>query len=218
MALIDPQQAQEDFEKEQERRKQSFTQLKQIRDLAAQGVTEVQKANQKGTQAMGQRSAQALAATLGQVGGAPTGGGQVATLRQAAATRSVNEATLGMQQAKELAAARSAAAEKAFETLSAEEALGSLTKDRQQKMTAFEQNLANLQQQYLSGTLGIGDDVSSFVEAAKGLMSTENDQALRVEMEKRIQQIAAANDDFNFLSFSLYPIIGSSAGDINERI
>lgn len=213
MALLDPQQAQEDFETEQERRKASFASLKNIRELAAQGVGRVEQAGERGRAALGARSAQALAATLGQVGSAPRGGGQGAVLRQAAATRGVSEAAIGVSQAQELAQAKSAAAEKHFETLAAEEALGTLTGERQQKITVIENNLQNLIGQHLSGTLGIGDDPAAFRADAQSLLAAEGDPIIRAYATRRINEIFAANNNFNFINATLFPLTGDSGAD-----
>lgn len=207
---LDPQQAQADWELEQQRRKASFASLKSIRGLAAEGVGRVEEAGQRGMQALGKRSAQALAATLGQVGSAPRGGGQGAVLRQAAATRGVSEATLGLSQAQEIAQAKQMAAETEFETLAAEEAMGTLTGERQQKITIIEQNLQNLISQHLSGTLGIGDDAQAFRADAMSLLAAEGDPTVRAYAQRRINEIFAANDNFNFLNFLLYPLTGQA--------
>lgn len=201
-------QASKDFQADQKLREKSRGSLGKIRREAAGGVRRLEKAHTGARAALGQRSAQALAATAGQVGGAPAGGGQAATLRQAAMSRGTAEGQQNLQFASALGDARSKAADKVFEADAAESALGNLTGERQAKMGLIEQNLQNLMDQHLSGTLGFGDDLGSFQTAAQALLMAEGDPQVREQAMKRIREISAANDSANVLNVLLYPLTG----------
>lgn len=213
MADIGQQQATSDFDLEQQRRQAALDQLGKIRQFSQQGLGQIEEAQGRAQKTLGQTSAAALASTLGQVGGAPAGGGQAAVLRQAAVSQGVAQSRLDLQQAQELSAARTGAAEKQFETISAEEALGTLSGDRQKKFSIIEQNIQNLMGQFLSGTLGIGNNVFEFRRAAAGLLNSEGDPAVRQYIQQRIDQVTASNDSFNLINFLLYPLgTGEGAG------
>lgn len=207
MAIIGLQQAETDWQHEQDLRKQALDQLSKMRGFAEQGVTDIETAQAKAQKSLAARSAQAMAATLGQVGGAPAGGGQVAALRQSANQRGVAEGAQDLTFAKQLSEARNQAASTAFESISAEKALGTLTGERQKKMSQAEQQLQGLMNQYLNGTLGIGNDVGAFRKSANALLSAEGDPAVREYITNRIGQIAGSQN-FNLLSALLYPLTG----------
>lgn len=198
-------QAGTDWELKQKQRRDAAASLGNIRKESTAGVTRLETAQGKAMKGIGQKSAQSMAATLGQVGGAPTGGGQVAAMRQAGMDRGIAEAAMGQSQAQAMGDARLAAAEKTFETNAAEAALGTLTGDRQAKLGQIEQNLQNLIGQYLSGTLGIGDDVGAFQTAANALIAAEGDPQVRAEAQRRINEIVASQG-YNIISGLLYPL------------